>query len=373
MISPEPIWAIGCMSGTSMDGVDAASVLTDGHEILGFGPTRYRPYDNDEREAIRSAKGCWPGCRQVEDAEAVIIKAHEEILGEFQECELVGFHGHTLAHDPKNRRTHQAGSGQQLADAAGKKVVWDFRTEDMRMGGEGAPLAPFFHFALAQHAGLADPAVFLNIGGVANISWVDTRKIHPEETDALLAFDVGPGNSILDDFVRVHTGQEFDEGGKLASGGKASPEIVDEFLENPFFVQRPPKSLDRDEFSHLLSLVGNIEPKDACATLAECVVRGIVEGCARVPSEPSCIAVCGGGRKNAALMLGLSKSLKPKIRPVEAYGLDGDMIEAQAFAFLAVRVLNGLPTSSPTTTGCRAPVVGGRISEPINTGVSEIM
>ena len=367
MTSSEPIWAIGCMSGTSMDGVDAASVLTDGHEILGFGPTQYRPYENDELEAIRSAKGCWPGCRQVEDAEAVIIKAHEEILEEFQECELVGFHGQTLAHDPKNRRTHQAGSGQQLADAIGKKVVWDFRTEDMRMGGEGAPLAPFFHFALAQQAALPDPAVFLNIGGVANISWVDTRKTCPEEPDALLAFDVGPGNSVIDDFVRIHTGQEFDEGGKLASSGQASLEIVAEFLENPFFAQQPPKSLDRDEFSYLLSLVENIEPKDACATLAECVVRSIAEGCALVPSEPSCVAVCGGGRKNAALMHGLSKLLKPKTRPVEAYGLDGDMIEAQAFAFLAVRVLNGLPTSSPTTTGCRAPVAGGRISEPINS------
>ena len=151
------------------------------------------------------------------------------------------------------------------------------------MGGEGAPLAPFFHFALPQHAALPDPAVFLNIGGVANISWVDTRKTCPKEPGALLAFNVGPGNSVIDDFVRVYTGQKFDEGGKLASGGQASPEIVAEFLEIPVFAQRPQKSLDRDEFSYLSGLVGNIEPKDACATLTECVVRSITVGCALVP------------------------------------------------------------------------------------------
>ena len=240
----------------------------------------------------------------------------------------------------------------------------------MRTGGEGAPFAPFFHFALAQHAALPDPAVFLNIGGVANISWVDTRKIHPEVPDALLAFDVGPGNSVIDDFVRVHADQKFDEGGKLASSGQTSPEVVAEFLENPFFAQQPPKSLDRDEFSYLLSLVENIEPKDACATLTECVVRSIAEGCALVPSEPSCVAVCRGGRKNAALMQGLSKLLKSQTHSVEAYGLDGDMIGAQAFAFLTARVLNGLPTSSPATTGCRAPLAGGRISEPLNLRIS---
>ena len=151
----------------------------------------------------------------------------------------MGFHGQTLVHDPKNRRTNQAGSGQQLADATGKRVVWDFRTEDMRMGGEGAPLAPFFHFALAQHAALPDPVVFLNIGGVANISWVDTRKICPEAPDALLALDVDPGNSVIDDFVRVHAGGKFDEEGKLASSGQASSEVVAEFLENPFLAATP--------------------------------------------------------------------------------------------------------------------------------------
>ena len=165
------------------------------------------------------------------------------------------------------------------------------------MGGEGTPLAPFFHFALAQHAALPDPAVFLNISGVANISWVDTRKTCPEAPDATLAFDVGPGNSVIDDFVRVHASGKFDEGGKLASSGQASPKIIAEFLENPFFEQQPLKSLDRDEFSYLLSLVENIEPKDACATLTACVVRSIAEGCALVPSEPSCVAVSGEGAR----------------------------------------------------------------------------
>ena len=300
----------------------------------------------------------------VEEAEAVLINAHAEILEEFRDCALVGFHGHTLAHDPENRRTHQAGSGQKLAEATGKTVVWDFRSEDMREGGEGAPLAPFFHFALARHAGMANPAVFLNIGGVANVTWIDTEKRHPETPGALLAFDVGPGNSVLDDFVRARTGSKFDQGGELASRGKASSEIVAKFLENPFFALPPPKSLDRDEFGYALSLVEDMELTDACATLAECVVQSIGQGRAHFPAEPSCVAVCGGGRMNAALMKGLAKSLDTTIQPAEAYGLDGDMIEAQAFAFLAVRVLLGLPTSSPATTGCRTPVVGGRVSEP---------
>ena len=167
----------------------------------------------------------------------------------------------------------------------------------MRTGGEGAPFAPFFHFALAQHAALPDPAVFLNIGGVANISWVDTGKTYPEAPDALLAFDVGPCNPVIDDFIRVHAGRKFDEGRKLASSGQASPEIVAEFLENPLFAQLFPKSPDRGEFSYLSSLVEKIEPNDACANLSECIVRSIVEGCALMPSETSCVPVAGEGTK----------------------------------------------------------------------------
>ena len=356
--------ALGAMSGTSVDGVDAAIVETDGETISGFGETGYRAFSADEARTIRRALGRWPGAAPVAEAARVVEQAHGEILGGFEGVELVGFHGQTLAHDPKGQGTHQAGDGQALADALGLPVVWDFRTNDVALGGEGAPLAPFFHFALARHIGATRPIAFLNLGGVGNLTWIDPTKAQPQDPGALYAFDTGPANALIDDFMRANRDRPRDEGGAFAATGEANPEMIETFLADPFFHRMPPKSLDRNHFAWLGKAVRDLRPADAAATLTLAAAASVIRGFEHLPEAPTRLLVAGGGRKNATMMRMLGEMLAGKVEPVEAVGLDGDMLEAQAFAYLAVRVVRGLPTSCPGTTGVAAAVGGGIISQP---------
>ena len=350
------------MSGTSIDGVDVANILTDGRGVLEFGAHAFRAYRESERAAIRSALGCWPGNPEVPAAEEVVLAAHGKALRDIEVGEVIGFHGHTLAHDPANGRTHQVGDGQMIAKNTRATVVWDFRTADMRQGGQGAPLAPFYHFALARKLGMGEPGIMLNIGGVANISWIDPCCRQPEDPDALLAFDTGPGNAAMDDLVRLRTGENFDAFGNLARKGQPSGEAVAKFLENPYFSRKPPKSLDREDFRHIKAAIADLDTEDALATLAECTVSAIHAGFRHLPVAPQWAAVCGGGRRNNFLMERLNECLPAPVYPIEQLGVNGDVVEAQAFAFLAVRMLRGLPGSSPSTTGCVRPSVAGRKS-----------
>ena len=359
-----PVWALGAMSGTSLDGVDAAMLRTDGERIIEFGPTGYRPYSDDERATLRAALGCWPGEPGVAAAAAVVEAAHLELLAGFADVDLVGMHGQTLAHDPSGRGTHQAGDGQALAAALGLPVAWDFRTADVALGGEGAPLAPFFHFACARWIGAAAPVAFLNLGGVGNLTWVDPSKPAPEAEGALLAFDTGPANAPLNDLVAARCGRAQDEGGALAASGQADADVVARFLEESFFFRMPPKSLDRGAFGGLVDSVAGLDDRDAAATLVACAVGAVARGIEHCPVPPGRVLVSGGGRHNAAMMAGLAAALPVEVVPVEAVGLDGDMLEAQAFAYLAVRVARGLPTSCPGTTGVAASVGGGVVSTP---------
>jgi anhydro-N-acetylmuramic acid kinase len=359
-----PIWALGAMSGTSLDGVDAALVETDGETILGFGATGYRPYSDVERGVLRSALGRWPGEDGVAAAAEVVEATHVSLLAGFEGAALVGFHGQTLAHDPKGRGTHQVGDGARLAAALGLPVAWDFRTADVALGGEGAPLAPFFHFALARHIGAGVPLAFLNLGGVGNLTWVDPAMPAPEAEGALLAFDTGPANAPLNDLVAARRGLDFDEGGALALSGAPAPAVVGAFLEHAHFFRMPPKSLDRGAFDDLLERVAPLSDADAAATLTACAVAAVARGMEHCPTPPERMLVSGGGRRNAAMMAGLTAALELSVEPVEAVGLDGDMLEAQAFAYLAVRMARGLPTSCPSTTGVAAAVGGGVISSP---------
>ena len=356
--------ALGAMSGTSLDGVDAAVVETDGVTIAGFGATGYRAYTPDERRTIRQAFGRWPGMQRVAEAAEVVERAHIDLLSGFEDVDLVGFHGQTLAHDPKGKGTHQAGDGQVLADALGKPVVWDFRTSDVALGGEGAPLAPFFHFALARHICATKPIAFLNLGGVGNLTWIDPSKARPEEAGALFAFDTGPANALIDDFMRRARDKPYDADGAYAATGEADPEVIDAFLDDAFFYRVPPKSLDRGAFAGLAKAVKKLTPADAAATLTLASAAAVVRGFEHLPEAPTRLLVAGGGRRNATMMRMLGEMLKGKVEPVEAVGLDGDMLEAQAFAYLAVRVARGLPTSCPGTTGVAAAVGGGILSDP---------
>jgi anhydro-N-acetylmuramic acid kinase len=359
-----PVRALGAMSGTSLDGVDAAVVETDGDRIMGFGETGYRPYTPPERAVLRAALGRWPAEPGVAEAAEVVETAHAELLSTFHDIDLVGFHGQTLAHRPEERRTHQAGDGALLAAALDLPVVWDFRTADVTLGGQGAPLAPFFHFACAKWIGAAEPLAFLNIGGVANLTWVDPSLPAPESEGALLAFDTGPGNAPLDDFVMKRTGRTRDEDGQLSEAGTVDRGAIDWLMDRPYFYRVPPKSLDRDDFAGLGEAVAHLSDADGAATLAFAVAASVAQGLAHCPSVPGRLLVTGGGRRNPTIMAMLARTTELEVVPVEAVGLDGDMLEAQAFAYLAVRVARGWPTSAPGTTGVAAPVGGGRLSRP---------
>ncbi|MEM8979376.1 MAG: anhydro-N-acetylmuramic acid kinase [Pseudomonadota bacterium] len=354
---------LGAMSGTSLDGVDAAVIETDGTEIFSFGETAYRPYTGKEQELLRGALGSWPSA-DLEPVAELIETAHAEVLAPFENVALIGFHGQTLAHDPANKRTHQLGDGQLLADALAVPVVWDFRTADVALGGQGAPLAPFFHFACARSIGASEPIAFLNLGGVANLTWIDPRKKRPEDDGALLAFDTGPANAPLNDLMMDWFGEAFDKDGETAAQGSADAEIIETYLKDPFFARMPPKSLDRGDFLNLTQAVDALSAADAAATLVEAIAVTVSEGLKLCPALPEQILVTGGGRKNPAIMKALLSSLDGKISPVEEVGLNGDMLEAQAFAYLAMRVARGLPTSSPSTTGVAGLVGGGVVSYP---------
>lgn len=364
MLKDRMLWALGCMSGTSLDGVDAAMVRTDGHRIDAFGEHAYRPYTAREQQTIRAALGQWPGGGAVAAASEVVELAHAEVLAQFRNADVIGFHGQTLAHDPAGQGTHQAGDGALLAAALGVPVVWDFRSADVRLGGQGAPLAPFFHHALARHIGASAPMAFLNLGGVGNVTWVDPFLSRPEEPGACLAFDTGPANAPLNDLMAMRLGQPFDKAGALASNGIVDPDVIEALLAHSYFTKIPPKSLDRNEFHGLLDQVAALSDEDAAATLTAAAVCSVAKGIEHFPTAPSRMLVTGGGRHNKIMMRMLKSALPFAVEPVEAVGLNGDMLEAQAFGYLAVRVLNGMPTSCPTTTGVGAAVGGGQINFP---------
>ncbi|MDO5606355.1 MAG: anhydro-N-acetylmuramic acid kinase [Paracoccus sp. (in: a-proteobacteria)] len=363
--------ALGMMSGTSMDGVDAALIDTDGVVIRGFGRAGYRAASANEAAVLRGALGRWPGEAGVAEATALSQAAHAALAADFPEAEVIGYHGQTFAHDPGGRGTHQAGSGAALARAVHRPVVWDFRSEDVRQGGQGAPLAPFFHHACAcwaVAAGHLDPApvAFLNLGGVGNITVTDPRIAAPEAPGACLAFDTGPANAPIDDLIAARRhGPGRDEGGRIAASGRPDAGVLADFLAHDYFRRPPPKSLDRDAFAGLSAAVAALALPDAAATLTHAVAASVAAGMRWLPQPPVRLLVCGGGRHNGAIMAALSAHLPGiGVAPVEQIGLDGDMLEAQAFGWLAVRVLRGLPTSGPATTGAPGPVCGGRISYP---------
>ena len=363
MKTSDPVWALGTMSGTSMDGVDAALIRTDGKNILEFGQTRYRPYSNAERAALRRAMGRWPGESGVAEAARVVEKAHAELISGI-DADLVGFHGQTLAHDPGGRGTHQVGDGAVLAKVLGKPVAWDFRSADVALGGQGAPLASFYHFACGRWIKAKTPFVVLNLGGIGNMTWVDPAKPAPDAEGACLAFDTGPANAPLDELMALRRGAAFDASGALAAQGKAAKPLTSEILKNGFFHRIPPKSLDRSDFIGLSDRVAHLSDADAAATLADIVAASVVAGLDYCPAPPERILVAGGGRKNLGIMTLLSSRAPCQVAAVEDAGLDGDMIEAQAFGYLAVRVARGLPISAPSTTGVPTAACGGRLSLP---------
>jgi len=343
------------MSGTSLDGIDVAALATDGERHAVAGPSLTLVYPEDFRERLRGVLGA---VGPIAEVEAELTRRHAEAVERFRrehpavKIDLIGFHGHTVLHRPEERRTWQIGDGALLARLLGVDVVADFRTADVASGGQGAPLVPLYHAALA--ADMAKPVAILNLGGVGNVTWIGAGEAE------ILAFDTGPGNALIDDWVRRHTGQAADFGGALARAGRASPEHVARFLQHPYFGRRPPKSLDRDDFRDVAP--DGLSAADGAATLTELTAAAVAAAVPHFPAPPREWLVCGGGRHNPAIMAALARNLAGvPVRPVEAVGWDGDALEAQAFAFLAVRSLRGLPLSLPTTTGAPQPMRGGRL------------
>ena len=346
--------ALGLMSGTSLDGMDAAIIKTDGHSIASFGPFESKRYSAEFRSRVRADLGKKVVSGKLEkdlthlhaDLILELLNKHDLAMSEI---DVVGFHGQTIHHEPENHFTLQIGDGAMLADLLSCTVVNNFRGADVVAGGEGAPFAPVYHRALASE--FEKPIAVVNIGGVANVSFISRER--------LLAFDTGPGNAPIDDIVGQKTGADFDEDGQLARAGKTNEKALAVLLRHPYFKQTPPKSLDRNGFD--FSGVQDLSVEDAAATLVAFTTETIAGSAQHFPEPAQRWFVTGGGRHNSFIMSELSKRVGAKVQPVESVGWNGDAIEAQAFAFMAVRSILKLPLSFPGTTGVPQDLTGGDI------------
>ncbi|WP_293881468.1 anhydro-N-acetylmuramic acid kinase [Sphingomonas sp.] len=360
--------SIGLMSGTSLDGIDAALIETDGIGLVWPMAFRCEQWSDEARaqlaEASRQAL-TFARPRASPDlvkAGALVDRMHvmavRKLLVETgvtaDRIGVVGYHGQTVAHRPDRGWTWQVGDGAVLAQSLKITTVSDFRSNDVAHGGQGAPLLPVYHRALI--ADLEKPVAVLNLGGVGNITWIG-------EGDAIVAFDTGPANSLIDDWVAQETGGRFDEGGTLAGSGRVDEGTLTAMLDNPFFDEAPPKSLDRSDFS--IQPARGLSAADGAATLTAFTAETVALALRLLPSRPKRIIVAGGGRHNPALMAMLSARCNLGVEPVEALGANGDATEAEGFAYMAVRVLNGQPVSFPGTTGVAEPMTGGVVHRPL--------
>lgn len=375
----EPLTALGLMSGTSLDGVDIALIETDGHTVQRFGPVGERPFTGEERALLRGAladaqalrdRNARPG--RLAEAEAMITEAYAETIRDFlagRESEpvaVVGVHGQTVLHRPQNQLTVQLIDADALARRCGLPVVHDLRDADVAAGGQGAPLVPIFHQALVRADGLDLPVAVVNVGGVANVTWIGAD-------DTLLAFDTGPGNALLDDWVYRHTGEALDRDGALAASGAVDSDALSA-LESPvsqYLGQEPPKSLDRLDLTEGGALEG-LSLENGATTLTTFTARCVSRALDHMPKAPKSWIVSGGGARNPALMRALIDTLSGDVRSADALGWRGEFIEAQAFAFLAVRSLYGLPITFPGTTGAPRPLTGGSLIRPKRAASQDI-
>lgn len=359
--------AMGLMSGTSMDGIDAAMIETDGEARIMFGQTTYRPYTDAERVILRDAveavrwlhdRDARPGI--LADAEQLVTTAHMEAVeallartGEQQGAvDVIGFHGQTVLHRPEDHLTIQIGDGLQLARAFRRTVVHDLRARDVAAGGQGAPLVPIYHAALVRNAELDEPVAVANLGGVGNVTVV--------EGDMVTAFDTGPANAMVDDLVQDRLGLPFDEDGAIAAAGRIDQDALERLLDHPYFAMPAPKSLDRNAFS--ADPVRALSIEDAAATLLAFSARTMGEALA--PYDVKRLIATGGGTRNPTLLSMLRAELPCPVETGADHGWRSDFIEAQAFAYLAVRRLRELPGTFPSTTGAPEPLLAGEIAVP---------
>ena len=368
--------AIGLMSGTSMDGIDVALIETDGETVSRFGPTAMHAYQEHEIALLRRAMDAALALRDraerpavIAEAEALITKLHASAVNEFVEAnaidrrtvDVIGFHGQTVLHRPREKLTVQLGDGAALARTTGIPVVYDLRAADVAAGGQGAPLVPVFHRALARTLARPHPIVVLNLGGVANITYIDGGN-DP------IACDTGPANALIDDFMGTRTGVHRDEGGRAAAEGQIDQAVIERLLSHPFFAAPAPKSLDRNDFRDWVAAHARLVEKstaDGAATLTMLTAATVARVVSILPRPPATWIVAGGGARNPALMRMLIEQLAPaSVETADQAGWSGDALEAQAFAFLAVRSLKRLALTFPTTTGAPRAMTGGVLAKP---------
>ncbi|MBN8532985.1 MAG: anhydro-N-acetylmuramic acid kinase [Rhizobiales bacterium] len=354
---PSPLLALGAISGTSMDAIDVALIRTDGESIVEpIGGAAYS-YPAELKARLMAAL-VDPEIAETDplaELEMAVTDAFAEAISRFltekdvAQVDLVGLHGQTVWHRPEKRFTRQLGDGQRLANRLGIPVVNRFRHADVAAGGQGAPFVPLYHAALAR--GLAQPLVVLNLGGVANITYLDG--------DEILACDTGPASALIDDRMRQHFGREYDANGEIARSGRVDRAILDSLMQNPFFAAPLPKSLDRNDFHQRAKIVDPLSPSDQIATLTAFTIEATAAILGQLPRAPHRWLVTGGGRHNAMFMRGFAERLRVPVEPVEAVGWNGDLLEAECFGYLAARSRKNLPLSLPTTTGAPEAMPGG--------------
>jgi anhydro-N-acetylmuramic acid kinase len=353
------VTAIGVISGTSMDGIDVALIESDGESQLRTGPSATFPYPLAVAQRLRGVVADLSEAQAPQlELEGLVTDAHvaavETFFDQFSiaraRVALIGLHGQTILHRPRAGLTRQLCDGARAAAALNIDVVSDFRSADVAAGGEGAPLAPVYHAAMA--AGLERPLMILNWGGVGNVTYLGVKG-------EIIAFDTGPANALIDDFLIVRRGLAFDNDGALGASGRVDPTALAILMEDPYFDRPAPKSLDRNHFNAAAACVKRLSDADGAATLGAFTVESTAAALEHVPQAPARWLVGGGGRRNPNLMRRLAERLQVEVEPVEAIGFDGDSVEAQCFAYCALRARRGLPISFPATTGAPKPMTGG--------------
>lgn len=361
----EKLLAIGLMSGTSLDGIDAALIETDGAGFVRPLAFLSEPYADHDRAALAdSAARALEMARPAHDpliaaAERRMTDLHVAAVGRLLAdagvaagaVRVAGFHGQTVAHRPDRGWTWQIGDGARLARATGIDVVADLRSADVAAGGQGAPLLPVYHRALC--AGLAKPVAVLNLGGVGNLTWIGSKP------DELVAFDTGPANALIDDWMLAERAMRYDADGALAAAGRVDEAVLTAMLDTPWFDAPPPKSLDRADFT--LAAARGLAAADGAATLTRFTAKTVAFGLRLCPARPARLIVAGGGRRNPTLMRMIGEACALVPEPIEALGWNGDATEAEGFAYMAIRSLAGLPISFPRTTGVAEPLTGGTL------------
>jgi anhydro-N-acetylmuramic acid kinase len=372
----DAVTVLGLMSGTSMDGIDVALISTDGERLTDRGRGLSYPYPTDARDRIReaaraawriwgpSAKGHAPDPEDMALLEAVereVTELHANAIDDFLEAfgvsrgeiNLIGFHGQTVFHDASRRITRQLGNGPLLAKLARIDVVHDFRSADIAAGGQGAPLVPVYHRAVSDEIGFEKPLAVVNIGGIANVTWIG-----PDGT--IIAFDIGPGNCMLDEWMQQEAGLPFDRNGKAALAGKVDKEVLKRLASHAYYRRKPPKSLDRYDLPGLKERELGLE--DGAATLVALTAREILASAEYLPERPRRWVLAGGGAKNPAIVQAIAEAVREPVTSADEMGWSAEHFEAEAFGFLAVRALRKLPLTFPSTTGVQRPITGGRLA-----------